>query len=605
MYEEPDIEVIDYDTDYVYIEGEIAKIPSINYTWKGFSYTFIDNFYLSGDGDKGIDPMWSFYYTDGDYKNPNYFMRETLKIKLESEITTIVYEIRNIYNERIYKEIELKCYGSQSYKLYDKDNVIIESGSLKLNDNDELKRQAISSGIAYDYLIYDINEIDKIKELSFYLELNAKSYHLYNELILTSVTYNSKNEYNTYYVGDYSSIDEFINDIKNKSINDGYSKMIFHFKNYSNAYEGKEDSYYIKYVYNLLFNGKKGFNMNELDTYFIGKEYYYIVPYISSYNTDNYLLKGSFDIRDVYGKLGGATSNRLGYQTTFMFNNAGNYYITYSLTINSNDGLFYQTASIYIKSDIEVYDGEIEITYITDSLHPFKDNSLEMTVSYNPYEEIMPLDASYYDVTSKSHLYSYYLFPDYDPSKSGIRIEPLNYVDSFSTKHIYLYAYFDDGITVTVNYSEMNGTIYSPIKLTYYRNQAYNSYRIDLSEIKIITPPSGYVYIGITGGFLGDKIIIPEKNEAYNIYSSDDISLFVVYKKECIIEYSNRQEISSHIGMWKSNDKVIEGNKLTPIETIDGAIFIGYYIYGDETKTLLDLDTYIVTSNLKLVAVFE
>ena len=615
LYEEPEIIVENYDESYSYMIGEIAEIADVKYNFMGYKYSFIDNFYMSGDGDKGIDPVWSFYY-EKDNKEVNYFMKESLKMELTSNERIIVYELRNIYNEKYYKELSYKCYGSQSYLLYDNDGNEIESGKLKLYENDENKRQAISTSNIYANLIYDINEIDEIKDKKYYLKIDAKGYSLDNELELTSVTYHSKTKSEIYYASDYSNITSFIDDIKNKALVDSYAKLSFHFKNYSNAYEGKEDSYTISYVYNLIINGKKAFDITNLDTYFVGKTYYFVTPILTTPLGEATSNIGSYDFISTStnsassSHTGSASSSHTGYQYAITFNQSGKYYIRYTVTLStkySDDEFFDSDTNICLKDEIEVYDGLVTITYHTDSEHPFRDGTLVKKVEYNPYENILPLDASYYDVTTKSKLFGYYLKSDFNPRYDKCYdVKSFDYINTFTSKNIDLYAYFDDGIRLTINYSEINGTTYSPLNVTYYRNVSLNSYRIDLYELNIKTAPQGYKFAGLTGGFLGTDLVIPEKNSTiYNIYDSSNINLYAVYKKECIISYQNRSEIKTHTGTFKANDIVYEGDRLIPIVTTDDSVFKGYYIYGDETKTLLDLDTFIVTSDIKLVAVFE
>ena len=56
-------------TDGEYANGVTADIPDIRYTWGTVSGNFIDNYYLSTDGEVGVNPVSVALYTltDGGY----------------------------------------------------------------------------------------------------------------------------------------------------------------------------------------------------------------------------------------------------------------------------------------------------------------------------------------------------------------------------------------------------------------------------------------------------------------------------------------------------------------------------------------------------------
>lgn len=608
LYTNPIIEIKDYDELDEHVVGETVSLPNISYNWMGYTYSFTDNYYASGDGDLGLDPMRTFYYYDDGYKYVRYIPKDTIKMSLDSEKTVIVFEFVNQYNERLYKEYRYNCKGSRKYEIIDDNNNIVASDSLKLKNGDESLRERISVSKKYTELIYNLDDLDEVNSFKFYLSIYAKSYELYNELEFDSVKYVSKNESIKYYLEDFSSKEELINFIKEKAKNDGYAYFGFYYTNYSNAVDYGKDTYYINYAYNIKFNGEKQFDVIKEDIYFLNNDYIIALPFVETNTNEVVGLDGSYNISNNIDKYLPSNIAYLGndkYQCILNVKKGGLYYLNYSLSIR-NTNIFMEDVSIYLYDEITMYDGLVDITYHTDDLHVFIDGALEKTITYNPYEDISLLGANEYDVTTKSKLFGYYQKADYDPSKDlCLSTKAFNYTKKFQKVHIDLYAYFDDGIKLTVNYSSVNGTTYSPLILNYYRGQSSSCYEIDLYSLNLRVPPTGYVFAGLTGGFLGDELYVPVKNEIFRIKKAEDIILYAIYKKECIISYGNREEISTHIGKFKANDIILEGDKLQPLETVDEYVFVGYYIFGDESMTLLDLSTFIVTDNLKLVAVFE
>ena len=116
--------------------------------------------------------------------------------------------------------------------------------------------------------------------------------------------------------------------------------------------------------------------------------------------------------------------------------------------------------------------------------------------------------------------------------------------------------------------------------------------------------PAGSVLAGWTGGFLGDTV---KNGKIYLNEVADDSDYFTinaVYKKMLTVKYSINATYSASV---IRNDSVIEGNGLDSNRTVvakTGYTFKGWFVQGDESKTIIDLSTYKFTEDTVLVAVF-
>ena len=84
----------------------------------------------------------------------------------------------------------------------------------------------------------------------------------------------------------------------------------------------------------------------------------------------------------------------------------------------------------------------------------------------------------------------------------------------------------------------------------------------------------------------------------------DYFTIHAVYKKLLTVKYSINATYSASV---IRNDSVIEGNGLDSNRTVvakTGYTFKGWFVQGDESKTIIDLSTYKFTEDTVLVAVF-
>ena len=85
---------------------------------------------------------------------------------------------------------------------------------------------------------------------------------------------------------------------------------------------------------------------------------------------------------------------------------------------------------------------------------------------------------------------------------------------------------------------------------------------------------------------------------------SDYFTINAVYKKMLTVKYSINAAYSASV---IRNDSVIEGNGLESNRTVvakTGYAFKGWFVQGDESRTIIDLSTYKFTKDTVLVAVF-
>ena len=135
------------------------------------------------------------------------------------------------------------------------------------------------------------------------------------------------------------------------------------------------------------------------------------------------------------------------------------------------------------------------------------------------------------------------------------------------------------------------------------------NYRVDLNLISV-PEIAGYVFVGWTGGFLGNEIVtLNQEHSAINIYTvsqNQDWDVYAVYRKILRVTFVIDQTYSnSYFGIIEIQEgETVPESYRTPTAK-DGYTFVGWYVQGDETQTILDLDTFTFSESVTLVAKFE
>ena len=222
---------------------------------------------------------------------------------------------------------------------------------------------------------------------------------------------------------------------------------------------------------------------------------------------------------------------------------------------------------------------------------------MQRTVTYNLSNNITALNEK--EFAGSDILFGWTQYAGRDATSRDIVKNGISdFIGKYNSQNVTLYAIWDSGISVTAK-SEGND---DRVK-HYFRDSSSGYYVIDLSVYKVYAP-AGTVLAGWTGGFLGDTV---KNGKIYLNEISDDSNYFTihaVYKKLLTVKYSIHTAYSASV---IRNDSVIEGNGLDSNRTVvakTGYTFKGWFVQGDESKTIIGLSTYKFTEDTVLVAVF-
>ena len=352
------------------------------------------------------------------------------------------------------------------------------------------------------------------------------------------------------------------------------------------------------YLYGVTFSGETTTDMLKFNSYFANTLYTMSIPRLYS-SEGNEIATTYISVKH---RIGGKTDNsfyagrtytlRKGeYEYSLKFNEAGAFYVGFSFSVNGVSYSFGQVVNVLSDTC------DVAITFVTDKDHPFSDGLTERTVTYNLSNNINALNEKEFAGSDILFGWTQYAGRDAtsrDVVKNGIS----DFIGKYNSQNVTLYAIWDSGISVTAK-SEGND---DRVK-HYFRDSSSGYYVIDLSVYKVYAP-AGTVLAGWTGGFLGDTV----KNGKIHLNDvaddSDYFTINAVYKKMLTVKYSINATYSASV---IRNDSVIEGNGLDSNRTVvakTGYTFKGWFIQGDEGKTIIDLSTYKFTKDTVLVAVF-
>ena len=352
------------------------------------------------------------------------------------------------------------------------------------------------------------------------------------------------------------------------------------------------------YIYGVGFSGEKTTDMLKYNSYFANTLYTMNIPRLYSDNGSE-IAKSYISVKH---RIGGKTDNSFyanrtytlnkgEYEYSLKFNEAGEFYVGFGFSINGTSYSFGQIVNVL--SD----NCDVTITFVTDKDHPFSDGLLERTVTYNLSNNINALNEKEFAGSDILFGWTQYVGRD-ATSKDVVKNGISDFIGKYNSQNVTLYAIWDGGISVTAK-AEGN----DDRTKHYFRDSSSGYYVIDLSVYKVYAP-AGHVLTGWTGGFLGDtvkngKIYLNEVSA-----DSDYFTINAVYKKLLTIKYSINTEYSASV---IRNESVIEGNGLESNRTVvakTGYTFKGWFVQGDESRTIIDLSTYKFTKDTVLVAVF-
>ena len=290
-------------------------------------------------------------------------------------------------------------------------------------------------------------------------------------------------------------------------------------------YTRGEHSFTMRYVSRITFSGNRYFRSVDEEDYFTGYEYTFIRPYVYDMEgnslgalTVSAAKYASLDSNEVLNNVQSARAVRLslsGQQYSMTFLEKGKYRLTYMFSISLSST---ERVSFTLTQDIYVLDGqgEVTITYVTDADHPFSDEMMRDAVDYTfadgskgyAYTKTYSLLQVIQSLSSTDFAKGKDIFFGWSMEENGSAraasvisagYSITDFISRFGDSDPVVYAIWDPGITVT---AEANGQTQ---QRTLYMNSS-GVYVVDFSSFQALAP-SGYNFVGWTGGFLGQSIV--------------------------------------------------------------------------------------------------
>ena len=497
------------------------------------------------------------------------------------------YELVNGYGETEFVRFKYVTSQKETYRIESVSGEIMDEGDVKYDEYGKIKDVRASESV---YLTKG-NCDEKLSRL-FRMTIGEASPA---QMSLTgfSACLVDKNNHRTTVsrVVENGDMDSVIREIKGYMDNYSWFTVSLEFSYFGNQFSSN-------YLYGVTFSGETTTDMLKFNSYFANTLYTMSIPRLYS-SEGNEIATTYISVKH---RIGGKTDNsfyagrtytlRKGeYEYSLKFNEAGAFYVGFSFSVNGVSYSFGQVVNVLSDTC------DVAITFVTDKDHPFSDGLLQRTVTYNLSNNINALNEKEFAGSDILFGWTQYVgrnATSKDVVKNGIS----DFIGKYNSQNVTLYAIWDGGISVTAK-SEGND---DRVK-HYFRDSSSGYYVIDLSVYKVYAP-AGTVLAGWTGGFLGDgvkngKIYLNEVTD-----DSDYFTINAVYKKMLTVKYSINATYSASV---IRNDSVIEGNGLDSNRTVvakTGYTFKGWFVQGDESKTIIDLSTYKFTEDTVLVAVF-
>ncbi len=596
LYEEPQISVDGwtlsggsdnvYVPDEVILSGEEYSYPTVTYTWGTVSGSFIGDYYDSGTS--GLNTLHVAFYT---IENGAYYLysiaRETLTFTMTTDYRLVVYELTNIYGERYYVYFEYEASGAseRNYTVTDDEygtGTVYDSGEFEEDVSGALLGAAAS---ATGYLDSE-NYLDQLLR-EYYLHTSSGDYRF----VLSS--------YRLYLDGNSSeySADE---------MTEGLAKQLWQSISQSNFavltlnYTRGEHSFTMQYVARITFSGNRDFRSIDEEDYFTGYEYTFIRPYVYDMKgnslgalTVSAAKYASLDSNEVLNNVQSARAVRLslsGQQYSMTFSETGKYRLTYMFSISLSST---ERVSFTLTQDVYVLDGqgEVSVTYVTDEEHPFSDEIMRDAVDYTfadgskgyAYTQTYSLLQAIQTFGSSSFASSADVFFGWSMEENGsARAESVisagysitDFISRFGDSDPVVYAIWDPGITIT---AASNGQTQ---QRTIYMNSS-GVYVVDFSNFQALAP-SGYNFVGWTGGFLGQSIVTGRYTIDAVDYDDPDLAEYLTitaeFRERLLVSYSIDSQYSNSFFLREEvNDGYYVSGVKTPVAK-DGYTFVGWHI---------------------------
>lgn len=612
--EEPQIDISNYDTSALYEIGEEVKIPSVSYTWQGNGDDFMGNFYEEDVDYLYINSVKAVLVNADNNNEISYFATVASKFQMKSENMFIAYELNNKYGELKMFCLPFNAEKGTEYTIKDGNNVVY-TGAIKSENG---QRSATTSDYDYSDFISE-NSLQEMTNKVYQFEtggINLSMLFYYAEIVTDAKSYG---------LNDIAMISDAVKSAEYAYINFWYRS------DYGDIFKRS-------YLYHMTLNGLDEPKVFSDEKYFTDYTYTISPPLLTG--GEKTLSKPGISILKFesgeYKYTSGAASYSSG---KLIFTKTGQYRIlfNYSLRYDMNGNRVFkeekESKNARFYEDIVVVSGtgSVTIAYLTDETHKYKDSIAykEITlhgVKYYSYEivyslkdNIVPISAAkYFD--SEERLFAWVQNPDYDFTDitktyiSGIFFN--DYIGSFGTDYLYLYPIWDKGIKVVFTADTDDGTEIIEEKAYYLEtmggNLSMGYYKVDLNEITLDDSMlSDYGFVGWDSELFGGTIIL-KKDKYENIIrvmEAGEYTVHAVLKKRYTVEYQIEPEYSN---AFFGYEKVLDGEKVVDdidkkmslVCLKDGYTFAGWYVKGDEAKTIINLTDFPISKDITFVAEF-
>ncbi len=567
-------------------EGFAVELPSLTYSWTGVkNVRFRSTWY---DDEICINPLHV-----GIFENRNgvyalsYVGHQAKGFTASGYETFVCYELVNVYGEREFVRFRYVTSQKETYRIESGDGRIMDEGDVKYDEYGNIRDVSASESV---YLTADTCEA--VLSRSFRMRIGNAAPVRMSLTAFTAVITDHRGCVTTVSrdVGD-ADTESVIREIRGYMEQASWFTVSLEYSYFGNRFTSHA-------IWGVSFSGEKTTDMLKYDSYFANTLYTMGVPRL--FDGEGREIGSSYVV--VQHRIGGRTDNSFSagrtytltkgaYEYSLQFNEPGEFYVGFRFSVY---GVSYSFGQIVrVLSDR----CDVTITFVSDPEHPFADGLTERTLTFNLGGNIRAPGEK--DFAGSDILFGWTRYSKRDATSGDVVRDGISdFIGRYNAQNVTLYAIWDGGISVTAQ-SEGND---DRVK-HYFRDSSSGYYVIDLSAYKVYAP-AGYVLAGWTGGFLGDAV---KNGKIYlNEWSGDGdaFTIRAVYRKMLTVRYSINAAYSASV---IRNDSVIEGAGLDSDRGVvanAGYRFVGWFVQGDESRTVIDLSTYRFTGDTVLVAVF-
>lgn len=575
-----------YISDTIDKEGSSVDLPSLTYSWTGVNNVrFKKSWY---DDESCINPLHVgiFENVNGVY-SLSYIGRQKKDFIASAYETYVCYELVNVYGETEFVRFKYVASEKETYRIESDNGEIMDDGDVKYDEYGKIRDVQSSESI---YLTFENCEEKLSRSFSMIIGNGAPCRMNLTGFSAVAV---DKNNRKTTISRDIDGADaaSVIAEIKDYMSRYSWFTASLEFSYFGNKFTSN-------YIYGVGFSGEKNTDMLKYNSYFANTLYTMSIPRLFSEEGNEIVT--SYIV--VQHRIGGKTDNSFyanrtytvtkgEYEYSLKFNEAGEFYVGFRFSVNGKSYSFGQVVEVLSDKC------DVSITFVTDKDHPFTDGLMQRTVTYNLSNNISALSEK--EFSGNDVLFGWTRFSERDAtSRDVVRNGISDFINKYNSQNITLYAIWDGGISITAKAEGNDDRV-----KRYFRDLSSGYYVVDLSVYRIY-PPAGYVLAGWTGGFLGNgikngKVYLNDLRE-----ESDFFTINAVYKKMFTVKYSINTAYSASV---IRNETVTEGSGLDSDRTVvakNGYAFVGWFVQGDESRTIIDLSSYKFSNDTVLVAVF-